>query len=166
MPLFEISDEIRAIAVEGFSDLIIQIGKPCEIHYPPTWIVDADVVADPIGNKPASRWITGEAGTPDPTINTSGMRAVDTFDTINMLIAWVDKDFYIRPQYGVKINDGEIQSKFFMTDAPKIMKSEFMLLQTSLSSQFHLKYVRNGPIVDPSNITPGVFGICNWKKVV
>ena len=165
MPLFEITDEIRAIAIEGFSDLLLNIGKTCELHYPPTWVTDAAVVADPVGGKPASRWITGEAGSADPTYDYVGKRAVEVKEVVKMLIAWGPRDFYIKPGYGVQIPAGSIQTKGFLKDVTKILKCDYMLLQTELSGRFHLKYKRVGSPVDISNITPNVFFICDWERV-
>ena len=163
--LFTIDDDIRNIAISGFSSLIRQIGKKCELHYPPTWITDSAVVVDPIGGKPASRWITGEAGSPDPTVDTSGKRAVEVVEIVTMLIAWGRRDFFIKPEWNIAIPEGSVQTKGFMADAAKVLKADYMILQKDLNPRFNLKYRRVGDLVDVSNITPNVFFIASWERI-
>ncbi len=45
-----------------------------------------------------------------------------------MLITWQPSKFALRPPVNVQLPDGTIETKFYLTDAPKIMKAREMVL--------------------------------------
>jgi len=148
--------------------LITELGKDCLLVYPPLPVLNANSAVDSVGQKPGNTWTTGApiAGRDlaFPQAGGSGYAAQETTDTVKMGVAWDLKSFWIKPAPGVVLPEGTIQTKFYLTDLPKVMKAREMILQPSVQSKIRWRFVLDSEPRDLSNIIQGRYLIANWKR--
>lgn len=169
--LFTIDPDVRLIAQNGLDDMIDQLGKICLLYYP--------AIASPCGGctstlPPGSenKWITGG---PAPNINQNcfscggaGSVFVEPVEELRLLIAWYEKDYFIdieKKEKMISAPQGKIQTKGYLKDLHKVMRANYMLVQTNLEGMLRLKFERDGDPVDPSNIVSDRYFLLNWKRV-
>lgn len=165
--LFDLTDDVLQVAQDGLDDLIDLLGKSCTLHFPPKWtpITTGDTDTPlPAGYEDASVWVNGGLISPDGT-GGSSQRAIETTETIKLLIQWSPQTYYLKPGPGTVVPDGSIQTKGYITDLDSVMKASYLTIQNALADRLRLKFERLGDPIDPSNIIQGRYFICNWRRV-
>jgi intein/homing endonuclease len=127
-------------------------------------------VYDPIGEKSSNTWITGgpipfDAGAICPMCNGGGKLAVENTFVVTMIVRINPSKWWVKPPFGVQIPDGMIQTKGYYTDAPRILQSRKMVLQTATEGILRQKYELAGEPIDASNLVQGRYIVCLWNRV-
>lgn len=167
--LFTLTDDIKNIARDAIDDLIDQLGKTCTLVYPPKWVDCANAATDPVGHKGANRWVNGGASQFNPLgvcslCNGEGKIAQEVTDDVVMLLAWEPSKFFVKSPAYVDVPKGQIQTKGYITDLPKIMKARQMIVQPSLESTIRWRFELAGEPIDPGNIIQGRYFVALWNR--
>jgi hypothetical protein len=116
--------------------IINDLGKDITLVYPPKQVACTNCVADTIGNKPGSHYITGM---PIPTFKTvgceqcggTGYRAQEATEVIRANLYWAPKDF-IKLIPGVDIPNGAVAMRSFLHQLPKLERCDTILAHNGL----------------------------------
>jgi hypothetical protein len=171
--IFTISDGIRNLAKDAFSDLINQLGKPCKLIFPPKMTACANCIPDPIGNKSSNRYNTGgpapfPMGSICPVCGGKGQIATENSRVVTLLINEDPKQFDKSLQLNnsnIYYPDGTIQAKGFIADLPDVLKCTEMIKDTNIQPYIEYRYKRYGEPLSPGNIVQGAFFISLWTRV-
>lgn len=162
-------DGIRELAEEGFDDILDQLGKPCKLVYPARAVECTNCIYDPIGKKSSNRWRTGgpmpfHAGS-CPSCNGEGKRFSENSETITMTINW-NLGRFDESSANVRIPLGHIiDTRAYIDDYIKIIRSEEMLILGAVAGLRHFKWKLAGEPADPFQMTSGRYCIAKWKRV-
>ena len=169
--IFEITDDIRDIARKAINDLINQLGKNVRLIYPPKFEACSCNSATNPGSKP-SAYVRHGGPVPIsnmgicPLCNGTNKRQTEQSAIIKLLCTWEVKDF-IEPFKGIAVRqpNSYLQSKFYMSDTPKILQAIEMIMQVDLEGYVQHRFILHGKIVDQSNIVQGRYGVCLWQQI-
>jgi hypothetical protein len=166
--VFAISEGVRTIARNVLDDLLDQLGKNCKLVYAPAQEPCADCLA-PAGGPAGATWVTGgPAPLPGaglcPACGGTGLRAVESSETIKMQVANRPAKFWVPAPANVQVPAGTIQTKAYLTDLPKIRRAEEMVLQPELAPLIAWRYRRDGEPVDAGNIVQGRYCYTLWQR--
>lgn len=175
VPLFQLTPAIKQIASDAIDTLILQLGKPCRLIYPPAQIPCGNCIFDVIGKKSSNRWRTGgpsffPPNTICPVCNGVGTRATENSETITMLLDFDIKNWLLPGQFGLdtelllRVPNGMCRSKGFLTDMPKVMRATDAILATNDEAFLRLKYQLVGEPLDTSNIVQGRYFYAYWRR--
>ena len=169
--IFEITSDIKKIAQDAIDDLIDQMGKNCRLIYPPKFESCSCNSATNPGSKPSTY---SRHGGPVPIssmgicplCNGTNKRQTEQSSIIKLLCTWEVKDFY-EPFKNIAINqpNSYLQTKFYLSDAPKIMQSIEMVMQIDIEGYIQHRFKLNSKIIDPGNIVQNRYGICLWQQI-
>ena len=165
--VFTLTQDIKNIAQAAIDDLINQLGKTCRLYYPPNKVACANCKLDPRGNKSSNIWINGG---PIPFNNTVCPMCEGKFFTfqevtevITLLCTWNTQP-YLQMQPHIQVPDGVLMTKGFIEDMPKVMRCQYMMVETAIEPMVHYRYKLAGEPIDPGNIVQGQFFQAMWKR--
>jgi len=168
--IFTLDADVKNIIRDAIDDLILELGKDCLLVYPPKMTLCVNCVSDPIGHKPSNRWKNGgpmrfPLGSLCPLCNGEGRRAEEVTETLRFLCEWDPKKF-LKPVQGVdlRVPYGMCQTKGYLTDLPKVLRCDHMILQNNISGVLRLKYKLAGEPGDYSNIIQGRYFVATWER--
>ena len=164
--IFTLTNDIKTIAQAAITDLINQLGKQCQLVYPPTVSVCPNCYFDSLNNKSTNIFLPGGPtpfpdGSICPVCSGSGNLATETSTTITMLIANHPSKFFIKIPH-IEVPAGAIQTKGFIADLPTVMKAQAMILQPTFPNR--LRYVLAGEPIDEGNIIQNQYFVATWKR--
>lgn len=165
-------DAVKPTIQQALDDLITELGKDCLLVYPPKWVNCSNCLSSSFGNKSSSSWKSGgplpfPAGTVCPLCNGSNKVSQEQTESVRMLCAWEPKAFFEPlPQVDVRVPYGVIQTKSYLSDAPKIMRADHAVFQTPTTNILRSTYELAGEPVDVSNIIQGRYCVATWKRVL
>lgn len=166
--IFTITDDIRNIASKAIDDLIDQLGKRCRLVYPPTYTLCPNCIFDSIGNKSSNHYKHGGPVSFDsgicPMCNGVGREATFPTEIINLLCAWTPKEWFILPE-NLRIPDGDLQTKGYLADLPKIKRCVEMVMEVANEAYGHWRFKLAGDPIEPGNIVQGRYCVCLWKRI-
>lgn len=169
--IITLDSDARAVLQQGFDDLITVFGKNCKLVYPPNWEYCSDCIWDQIGQKSSNRWRTGgplpfSDGQICPMCNGIGRRAVETqTETIKMTCAFLPKDFYFpMNDIDLRVPYGIIQTRFYLTDLPKIERCDHVLFQVDIQGVARRPYKLHQEPSDSFSIIQNRYAVCAWKR--
>jgi hypothetical protein len=167
--IFEITQSIRDLATAAFSDLLDQLGKPCKLFYPPRMKACSNCIADPIGHKSTNRWLRGGPvefpfGSICPLCGGQGAIAEEVSETVNLLVTQDVTKFEKIGISNVNLPDGIIQTKGYLSDLSKILKCDYIIVNTNIQNIITQRYKLFSEPVSPGNISQNVFFICLWQR--
>jgi hypothetical protein len=168
--IFTLDSELKAIIQDALDDLITELGKPVRLVYPPQ-LIACDCTRDNVGSKPGNIWTTGgriPVGSVGCSFcNGTGKKAEsETRENFKMLIAWEPKDFFVpAPNLEIRYPFSIIQTKFYLKDAPEIMRVDHIVLQPPIESIVRQKYKLASQAGDPSNIIQGRYAVATWSQI-
>lgn len=176
--IFTLSEDIKQIARDAIDDLIDQLGKNCRLYYPPRFVPCNNCLPETIGQLPSCRWIDGgpiyfPEGSVCPLCHGEGQRAEQLTEDVVMLLAMTPREFFLRGPSeflkkvpaNIEVADNIIQSKGYLRDLPKILRSREMVVQPELEAMIRWRYVLAGEPVDVGNIIQGRYFVANWRRV-
>lgn len=190
MALFTLTPDIKAIATDAIDSLIAQLGKKCLLIYPPIPVLSQQRVGLPVG---AVNNAVGEGGNPtvvqditnssqendvawsvDAQVFNAGtgtwdvgptvVSKVNLTDTITLLVKNQPSQFWNRVP-GVNVPAGTIQVKGYISDLPKVLRANEIILQPELRPAMNLRYVRAGEAIDVGNIIQSRYFVLDLKRV-
>lgn len=166
--IFTITPGIRQIASDAIDDLINQLGKPCRLVYPPIYTACPNCVFDPIGNKSSNRYKHGgpvpfQFGN-CPMCNGAGREATFPTEVVTLLCAWTPKQWFILPE-NLRMPDGDLQTKGYISDLPKIKRAVEMDMEISQEAYGHWRFKLASDPIDAGNIIQGRYCVCLWKRI-
>lgn len=168
--IFTLEADTLAIIQAALDDLITELGKECLLVYPPKW-VDCPVCAaahNP-GSQSTSRWRTGSPlpfQSVCPSCNGQGKHAQEQSETVTMSCQWDPQEFRkLFPQVDVRVPFSTLQTKCYLTDAPKLLRCDHMRLQVPIEGLSLRKYKLASDPSDKSNIVQGRYAIAYWTQM-
>lgn len=171
--IFEITSAIRRIAADAIDDLIDQLGKDVKLVYPPI-PVPCTCANDTIGKKGPGIWSVGGpapktwAGqTNCPLCNGEGKQYEESSDTIKLLCNFDLKTFENLKGIDVRLRQSGslVQTKGYIDDLPKVLKSQYAIFQTSISNVQQYRFELASDPTDVNNIVPNRYFMCVWKRI-
>jgi hypothetical protein len=163
---------VKPTVRQALDDLITELGKACRLVYPPRWVPCGDCIFDAVGNKSSNIWRTGGpvpfgAGTTCPLCNGAGKSSQEVSEVVTMLCAWDPRDFYVPvPRLDLRVPNGFIQTKGYLTDAPKMSRADHAIFELPLENSLRQTFKLAGEPVDVSNIIQGRYCVATWKRVL
>lgn len=168
--VFTLTDSVKSIITDALDDLITELGKPCRLVYPPRWVSCQNCLPDPIGRKSSNIWKTGgplpfSNGSICPLCDGVGRRASEASEVVQMLCAWEPKSFfYPLPGVDLRVPYGIVQTKFYLTDLPKVEQCDHMIFQIAIEGIAKRPYKLLGEPGDRSNIIQGRYATASWER--
>jgi hypothetical protein len=167
--IFTLTTDIKTVTSQALDDLMTELGKNCQLIYPPKWAACVNCVFDPIGQKSSNRWVNGgpapfPEGSVCPVCNGAGQRAEETTETIKMLVRSEPAHFWVKAPPGVNVPAGLIQTKGFFTDMPKVLQAQQMVVQPELQAIIRYRYTLVGEPLDIGNIIQGRYFVAMWQR--
>jgi hypothetical protein len=175
VPLFTL-DSIKPIAQDAIDTLILQLGKPCRLIYPPVLKACPQGCPLPAGGKQATDvWRTGGSVRPGnlsvcPLCGGSGQLATEASEVITLLCNFNPKEWFLNNQIGqdtnlaVRVPDGHCLTKGFLTDLPKIQRCTSAVLAMNVEPYIRYNYQLDSEPLDTSNILQGRYFQAMWKR--
>ena len=175
VPLFNLSP-IIPIAADAIDTLILQLGKPCKLIYPPILKACPQGCPLPVGAKQATDvWRTGATSRPGnqsvcPLCGGSGQVSTEASETITLLCNFNPKEWFLSNKIGpstnidLRIPDGYCLTKGFLTDAPKVARATEAILATNVEAYFRYRYQLDSEPLDTSNIVQKRYFTALWKR--
>jgi hypothetical protein len=168
--LFTLDDETKALVRDAFDDVLAEFGKPCLLVYPPRWKNCVNCVLTP-GAPTSNRWKTGGPmpfpnGSACPMCNGEGRRAEEVTEQITLLCAWEPRSFFY-PVPGIELRApySVLQTKCFMSDAPKLMRADHLVFQVPVEGVARKKFKLEGAPGDASNIIQSRYCVSLWVEI-
>lgn len=169
--LFTIDPATRSVITDALDDIITEFGKDCRLVYPPRWVPCANCVNDPVGKKSANRWKTGgpirfQAGGICPSCNGSGgFSANEEFEVLQLKVEWNVGKFWL-PVPGAKLRTPHsvCQTKGYLSDLPKIVQADHLVLQLPIEGLLLAKFVLSGTPTSPGNIIQDRYFVATWES--
>jgi hypothetical protein len=166
--IFTITPKIRQIAQDAIDDLIDQLGKECRLLYPAVTIDCPNCIFDPTTNRSSGRYKTGgprpfPANTICPICRGAGRLPSENSEIVRMLCTWNPKEFTILPG-NIQIPNSYVQTKGYMRDVPKILRSKKMVIQLPIEGNIRATFDLVGNPVDPGNIIQGRYFVALWRQ--
>ena len=140
--LLAIDDATLRLVRDGQDDLIDFNAKDCVLVY-----------AGGGSASPTNPWDGGGDSAAAPT------------EVVRLVVAWEERDFWVRVPFGTKLPDGTVQTKGYLTDVDRVVRASYLLIADPLASGQRAKFERAGDPVDQSNIIQGRYFVCNWMRV-
>ena len=170
--ILNIDKATKKIIQDALDDIITELGKDCRLVYPSKAIACVNCQADPIGHKPSVRWKTGgpmpfSSGSICPLCNGVGKRFEEVYEDIRFKLNWDFKKFLypFSPNVDVRVPFSIVQVKGYITDMPKIIKADHLIIQLPLESMLKKKFKLIGSPGDASNIIQGRYFISTWEQI-
>lgn len=165
--LFTITPNIKKIAQDAIDDIIDQLGKTCRLYYPAKAVDCVNCVYDPIGKKSSNIWRSGgpmpfHVGA-CPMCDGAGLRFDEQYEDKKFLCRWNPRQWFIAPG-NIRIPDGYMQIKGYLTDLPALKRSEYIIVQTDISNYSSFKYKLDGEPIDKGNIVQGRYFVALLKR--
>lgn len=164
-----ISSDFKQLFTDAISALLYDdsLTLPCTIYYGVTKYDDCvNCVFDPIGNKSSNKFQDGGPlpfpfGNICPLCNGAGKKAVETSETINLMVIWDTKKFL---NAGTVANpDGLIQTVTFADNTPKLKRAKEIVVATDIASYDKHRYERCSE-PQPCGFRSTDFVECLWRK--
>lgn len=165
--LFTITNDIRQIATAAFSDLIVELGKNCKLVYPPTFTECENCYFDSMTGRSNGQYKGGPTPFTDgicPVCMGVGGYHTENSETIRLLVRKTIKPSTVEIP-NVRVHNGQLQTRGYLADFPKVMRAEYMLCQLSTENLIEEKYKLLGTPTDKGNIVQNQFFIVTWERV-
>ncbi len=171
MSLLPTDSDIRDTIKEVQDDLFDNWAKPCRISYPPV-ITTCSCTSDSVGQKPSSHYLHGG---PLPVSSMTGcrlcggtgqLRAEATTEEVNWIIERDPARFFLIIPNIKAIQGGVAQTKCKIVDLPKVLRCDFVVLETNVEVYRTYQYKLIGEPVDPYKIADGLYFIATWQRVL
>lgn len=164
--MFEISDDIRASAEEGFNDLIDQLGKVCRLYFPPIFVECTNCNFDPIGNKSSNVYKHGGPmpfhAMDCPMCNGQGKKPSENYVDITMTANVTAKPFSMAAN--VRYPDGLVETRGYIASLPQVLRCDYMICATLIEPYRRYRYKLYGEPIDPFSIVPGKYFVALWQR--
>jgi len=163
--LFTLTPDILALAKTAFSDLIVEMGKNCELYYTNTIPCENCIPDDMIGRGSV---YNGTGPNPFnlgmcPLCNGTGNSQDFTSEIIRMSVNKEIKSFFGKVP-NIRIPDGSIQTRGYIADLPKVLRCDHMICQVELKPYIVETYKLYGTPTDKSNIVQNTFFYATWER--
>lgn len=140
--LFEVDDDLLATVRAGFDDALNFFATDCTLVF-----AGGGAASD--GNP----WDGGGHAPADPT------------EPVRLVVAWDERDFWLRLPGNQKFPEGTVQTKGFMADLDRVMRASFMLADVPMGLGQRAKLERAGDPTSPFKVIQGRYFLCNWVRV-
>jgi hypothetical protein len=162
-----IDDATRAVIASALDGFLLPadqggLGKYCRLVYPARVTPCSNCVIDPIGKKSANRPRSGapvpfSAGQPCPVCSGQGTIASEASETLVFGLTWEPKKFVLPAPAALDLRtpNAACQVKGFLKDAPKLMKANYVVLDTQTEGVLRQKFKLAGEPGSPGNIVQG-----------
>lgn len=168
--LFTLDDSTKSIVRDALDDLITEFGKVCRLVYPGKMTACGNCTYDNIGKKSSNHWRSGGPipfahGTTCPLCAGVGRHYSEVTEDITLLCEWDQKKF-VSPIPGLDIRSpySLLQTKGFLSDIPKVMRADHLILQVPIEGLVRKRFRRLGEPGDASNIVQGRYFVCLWEQ--
>lgn len=165
--IFTLSDDIRAIAQDAIDDLIDQLGKDCKLVYPsnaercPNCVYDLEAHRSTNVYKPGGP-IPFDSGA-CPVCDGIGTITTPASESIRFLCQWNPRDWFIAPG-NIRIPEGYMQIKGYLKDMQKVLRAEYIVIQTPIANVREYRYKLDSEPIDQGNIIQGRYFIALLKR--
>lgn len=176
--LFDLDPETLKIAQDAFDDLLDQsnLGKPCKLVYSSTTTICPNCIVNRNTGLSTNRYKVGGPipfvdGEICPVCEGSGkLVGTEGFDIVTLLIDWNPKPWLNvvgnagdAPDSVVRIPNGAITTRGYMTDLPKIIKADYAVMDVN-NNYMNNHFVLSGEPISPGNIVKNRYFTAVWKR--
>jgi RNA polymerase subunit RPABC4/transcription elongation factor Spt4 len=166
--IFTLTDDIKQIASDAIDDLIDQLGKDCRLIYPDKVSDCPNCIFNPVTQKSSNKYQSGgpfpfQDGTICPVCHGNGRLQSEQTETIKMLCSWNPRQWIILPG-NINVPNSMVQTKGYLTDLPKVLRSRKMVLQIPIEPYNKYQFELQGEPIDQGNIIQGRYFIAVWKR--
>jgi hypothetical protein len=164
--IFELTQDIKDIAQNAIDDLIDQLGKTCKLVYPQITTPCPNCIYDPSKQKSSNFY---KAGGPIPFSSGicpycggKGNLATRATEDVVFLCQWNPRHWFIS---AVRVPDGFVQVKGYQTILSKVVRAEYIEMQTPLSGSQYFRYKLDSEPIDQGNIIQGRYFVALLKRI-
>jgi hypothetical protein len=172
--LFSLDRQTKQVISDALDDFLVNnadggLAKSCLLVYPSTFVECPNCVRDPIGGKSANRPRSGApvpftAGQPCPVCSGKGQKEVEQTEEITLKCNWEPKTFVKVANLDVRVPYSLVETKGFLTDLPKILKADHLVVNLPIASYLRQKFRLEGEPGDPGNIIQGRYFTAVWRR--
>lgn len=168
---FSLDAATRTVITGALDDVLTEFSKPCRLVYPPLWQSCANCVFDPVGKKSANRWKHGgpipfSAGSICSVCSgAGGHHAAEETEEVMVKIEWEPKRFWVPfPGVDLRAPYSVCQMKCFAHVVAKLMRAEYVVVQTPIEPILRTKMKMVGAPVSPGNIIQNRYFIATYES--
>jgi hypothetical protein len=103
------------------------------------------------------------SGTLCPLCGGVGKRFEEKFDKVKFLCQWNPRSWFMAAN--IRVPDGYVQIKGYITDLPRLRRCEYILLQTPISGLTYFKFKLDSEPIDRGNIIQGRYFVALLKRI-
>lgn len=122
------------------------------------------IVTTPDDNIPTINTINDHRrGGGDRNRGTKTIKEVEVLTDIKLKVYWSDKE-WIKVSQNIVVPDADIQTIFYMSDLPKILKAKQLLVHKNIKDYGEMRFERSGEHI-PLGLRQTRYAACFWKRV-
>lgn len=146
------------------------LGVPCLVSYPPKTVRCDNCVFDPVNNRSSNRPASGApvpfaVGSSCPLCSGRGLKASVVTEQLTLKTEWEFKKFINPPgDLRLRLPHSVVEVKGFMTDLPKLLKAEFLIVNVPIAPFMRQEFTLLGEPGNKSNMVPGRYFVSYWER--
>ena len=122
------------------------------------------IITTPDDNIPTINTINDHRrGGGDRNRGTKTIKEVEVLTDIKLKVYWSDKE-WIKVSPNIVVPDADIQTIFYMSDLPKILRAKQLLVHKNIKDYGEMRFERSGEHI-PLGLRQTRYAACFWKRV-
>ena len=122
------------------------------------------IITTPDDNIPTINTINDHRrGGGDRNRGTKTIKEVEVLTDIKLKVYWSDKE-WVKVSQNIVVPDADIQTIFYMSDLPKILKAKQLLVHKNIKDYGEMRFERSGEHI-PLGLRQTRYAACFWKRV-
>ena len=122
------------------------------------------IITTPDDNIPTINTINDHRrGGGDRNRGTKTIKEVEVLTDIKLKVYWSDKE-WVKVSQNIVVPDADIQTIFYMSDLPKILKAKQLLVHKNIKDYGEMRLERSGEHI-PLGLRQTRYAACFWKRV-
>ena len=91
------------------------------------------------------------------------IKEIEVLTDIKLKVYWSDKE-WIKVSQNIVVPDADIQTIFYMSDLPKILRAKQLLVHKNIKDYGEMRFERSGEHI-PLGLRQTRYAACFWKRV-
>jgi hypothetical protein len=163
-----ISEATRQRFIKYQDAAINEAGRDCTLLYPSQTVDCPNCIYDPTTQRSSNKFKTGGPrpfpnGTICPVCRGTGKLTQQPTAVIKLELSWNPRQWIFVPENIVEPNSW-VQTKGFLTDIDKVLRSRKIVVQLSIPPYSTYIYELSGEPFDSAKISPGRYFTAMWKR--
>jgi hypothetical protein len=170
-----IDDATRQTVADALDGFLLSaadggLAKPCTLVYPAKTVSCTNCIFDTQNNRSSNRPRSGapqpfNPGSTCPACAGKGLKLQPATELLHLKCTWDNKRFHKPFAYNdIRLANSLVELKCHISHLPKLLKAEYIIVNTEMEPYVRQKYRMVGEPGDPSNIVQGRYCVTYWER--